>query len=371
MSETLKSPVRVGIIGCGQIAQHHMRNYAKMPDVRMVAACDIIEERAAKAQQDFNIPCRHVKFRELLARDDIDAVDVCLHNNLHAPVTIAALKAGKHVYCEKPMAGSYCDALAMFKTAQRCKRRLHIQLGTLYANETQAARELIEAGELGEVYYARVTGFRRRGRPYVDGYGSENFVRKSVAGGGALYDMGVYHIAQMLYLLGNPAPVRITGKTFQKLDMDAARRKFSGYSVEEMAVGFVRFEGDLTMDVIEAWAVNLDSFEGSFLVGDRAGVRLNPFGFFRAYGHLDVSGSANMDAARYRWNNVRGDGIYYSDSQQHWISALLGRCELLPTAAIALNTMLISEGIYMAAQRNCEIAAGEVQRSSKSTALPV
>lgn len=371
MSESLKSPVRVGIIGCGQIAQHHMRTYAKMPDVRMVAACDIIEERAARAQQDFGIPHRHVKFRELLKRDDIDAVDICLHNNLHAPATIAALEAGKHVYCEKPMAGSYFDALAMLKTAQRCKRRLHIQLSTLYANETQAARELIDRGELGELYYARVTGFRRRGRPYVDGYGSENFVRKAVSGGGALYDMGVYHIAQMLYLLGNPQPVRITGRTFQKLDMDEKRRRFAGYSVEEMAVGLVRFGGDLTMDIIEAWAVNLDNFEGSFVVGDRAGVRLSPFGFFRGYGNIDISGTANMDAARYRWNNVQGDGIHYADSQGHWVSALLGRCELLPTAQIALNTMLISEGIYLAAQKDRELTAAEVRKLSNSTALRI
>src|SRR5437667_4460895 len=131
------------------------------------------------------------------------------------------------------MAGSYRDAAAMLQTAKTTGKKLSIQLATLYSNETRAAKELIDAGELGELYFARSTGWRRRGRPFVDGYGTATFVQKRHSAGGALYDMGVYHISQMLYLLGNPQVTRVSGKTYQKLDMDAKRKSRSGYDVEE------------------------------------------------------------------------------------------------------------------------------------------
>src|SRR5215204_4665105 len=114
-------PIRVGIIGCGQIAQTHLTQYAKMSgeDVKVVAVADVNEVCARTTSQKFSVANVHTDFRELLKRDDIDAVDVCLHNNLHRPVTELALRAGKHVYCEKPMAGSYRDAAAMLETAKQ------------------------------------------------------------------------------------------------------------------------------------------------------------------------------------------------------------------------------------------------------------
>jgi predicted dehydrogenase len=96
--------VKLGIIGVGQIGKLHLERYAKIPDVEMVAACDIDAPELRRVSELHQIPHTYEKFRDLLERDDLEAVDVCLHNNLHAPVTIAALEAGKHVYCEKPMA---------------------------------------------------------------------------------------------------------------------------------------------------------------------------------------------------------------------------------------------------------------------------
>ena len=246
--------------------------------------------------------------------------------------------------------------------------QLSIQLSTLYATETRAAKELIDAGELGELYFARSTGFRRRGRPYVDGYGTPTFVQKRNSAGGALYDMGVYHISQILYLLGNPKVKRISGKTYQKTDMDAKRRQTSGYDVEELGIGLVRFDGDITMDLVEAWAIHLGEFESSYVVGNKGGVKLNPFGFYKSYGNLNIDGTTNLDAAKFRWSNVQGDWDVYSGSQQHWIAALQGKVELLPTAQIALNTMLISEGIYLSNERNAEVSAEDVEKASKSSA---
>jgi len=363
--------VRIGIIGCGQIAQHHMRTYKDLPDAKLVMCADINADAANAAKETYGFEHATTDFRELIARDDIDAVDVCLHNNMHMPATVAVLEAGKHAYCEKPMAGSFIDAQTMLETARRTGKHLHIQLATLYTNETLAARELIEMGELGHLYHARSVGHRRRGRPFVDGYGTPTFVQKRFSSGGALYDMGVYHISRMLFLLGNPDVQRVSGKTYQETDMDARRRESSGYDVEELGMGFVRFGGGVTMDVIESWAIHLDSLGSSAIVGSKGGIQLDPFGFYRSYGNLNVSGSADLGTARFRWNNVDGTGAFYANSQAHWLSALQGKCELWPTAEIALNTMLISEAIYLSNELGREVTADEVRAASESTAVAI
>jgi predicted dehydrogenase len=364
-----EAKIRVGIIGCGQIAQHHMRTYKNIPDAEMVVCCDLNEEVAKRASENFGIPDHVTDFRAVLARPDVDAVDVCLYNNLHAPITIAALEVGKHVYCEKPMAGSYVDAEAMLEKARETGKHLHIQLSTLYLNEARAARYLIDRGELGHIYHARSTGFRRRGRPYVDGYATPPFVQKKHAAGGALYDMGVYHIAQMLFLLGNPKVVRVSGKIYQEIEMDEKRREISQYDVEELGTGFVRFENQLTLDIIEAWAINLDKFEGSSIVGSKAGIRLDPFGFYQNIGDIAMFSSADLGSAAFRWATLGETGEYYSDSQKHWIAALQGKVPLISTAEIALNTMLISEAIYLSDKLEREVTADEVREASQSTAI--
>ncbi len=369
MTTVRNNPVRIGMIGCGQIAQSHLREYSKIPEAKIVACADIDEGAARRAAELSGAEFATTDFRALLARDDVDAVDVCLHNNFHMPATVTALEAGKHVYCEKPMAGSLADAQNMLDTSKRTGKLLHIQLAQLYSNATRAAKTLIDAGELGEVYHARSNGFRRRGRPYVDGYGTPTFVQKRNSAGGALYDMGVYHISQILFLLGNPKVERVSGKTYQKIDMDAARREKSGYDVEELGVGFVRFSGDLTMDLFESWAANLDSVEGSCVLGSKAGVRLDPFGFFQNLGDLELKSTADLGSAKFRWDNVHGDTAGLGSSQEHWIAALLGRTALLPTAEIALNTMLVSEAVYLSSKLGREVTADETARASASTAV--
>jgi len=172
--------VRIGVIGVGQIGKLHIDNYKKIADAEIVAVADINEKEAKRVAGVHNIPNVYSDFRKLLKRDDIEAVDVCLHNNFHMPAAVAALKAGKNVYCEKPMAGAYRDAADMLKTAREKKKKLSIQLSTVFANETKAAKSLIDGGNLGKLYHARSTGFRRRGRPFVDGYGTPPSCRKKI-----------------------------------------------------------------------------------------------------------------------------------------------------------------------------------------------
>jgi predicted dehydrogenase len=362
-------PIRLGIIGVGQIGKHHLREYQKIPGAQLVAASDVNADELKRVAAEFKIPHTYGDFREMLKRDDIQAVDVCLHNNFHRPMTCAALEAGKNVYCEKPMAGSYIDALAMYETAKACKRKLSIQLSTLFAKETKIAKHLIREHRLGKVYHARSTGFRRRGRPFVDGYGTSSFVQKRVAAGGALYDMGVYHIAQMLWLLDLPKVARISGKVYQETGMDEGRRKKSGYDVEELGLGFVKFKSKLTLDIIESWAIHLNSFEGSSIVGSKGGIRLNPFSFHTTMSDVETDATFQVDSVDWRWHQLDAEQNAYDGPQQHWIAALQGRVDLMPTAELALETMLISEGIYLSDTLGREVTAQEIQENSKSSAV--
>ena len=362
---------RIGIIGVGQIGKGHVRTYKGMPHVEIAAIADIDEAEARRVAGENGIASVYSDFRELLARADIGAVDVCLHNNFHMAATVAALEAGKHVFCEKPMAGAYIDAERMLTAARERGLMLSIQNREYFSKETKAAKALIDGGHLGKLYHARSTGHRRRGRPFVDGYGSPFFVQKETASGGALYDMGVYHISTALYLLGNPEVLRISGKTYQEMAMDPARRRRSGYNVEELGLGFVRLADNITLDIIEAWAIHMNAFEGSFVVGSEGGVRLNPFGYFHSAGDLELDAAANLDSFAFRLHNVREQGDVYDGEQQHWIAAVEGRVELLPTAEIALNCMLISEGIYLSNRLGREVSAEEVKAASVSTAAEI
>ncbi|MEK8127631.1 Gfo/Idh/MocA family oxidoreductase [Paenibacillus filicis] len=370
--------VRIGIIGAGLIGKAHLRNYANIPDAEVVAICDLNEQEARKVAEQFQIPNVYSDFRELLKRDDIEAVDVCLHNNLHAPVTIAAFQAGKEVYCEKPIAGSYQDGAVMLEAAKEYGKLLHIQLGTLYRKETKAAKALIDGGMLGNIYHARATGHRRRGRPFIDGYGTPAFLNKSIAAGGALIDMGVYHIAQMLYLMDTPKVLRISGKGYREIDMDPKRSQEAVFDVEELGLGFIKFEGGATLDVYEAWSIHLGGIEGCSIVGSKGGVKmpaysdqavLAPFSYHTTACDIDLNCTVNLDEMDGRWNHLKENYDAYQSSQHHWVAVLQGRVDLLPTAHIALQTMLISEGIYLSDQLGREISVEEITEHSKSTAI--
>jgi predicted dehydrogenase len=364
----MSDKVRIGIIGVGQIGKHHINQYKEVPEAEIVAVADIRADEAARVAQEHSIPSVYTDYRELLARDDVQAVDVCLHNRLHAPVTIAALEAGKNVYCEKPMSWVYAEAKAMYDTARRVGKMLHIQLATLYSPEARAAKRLIEDGHLGELYYAKSSHYRRRGRPYVDGYGTAQFVQKETAGGGAMLDMAVYHIARLMWLLGNPALISVSGSIYQKLDnMYPDRKKNGGYNVEELGIGLVRLAGGITYFIEEAWAIHADQPDGDHVFGSSAGLRVEPFGYFTTLSDLEMDATFDLAEGDWRWHQCIPDTAGYDNSQRHWIWAQLGRVPLLDTAGLALKTAQITEGVYLSAHLGREVTAEEIEKTPVGT----
>ena len=366
-------PINIALIGTGIIAHTHAEKYRAIKGVNIVAACDIDEAKLNAFCDKWDIPHRYTDYRKLLERDDITAVDVNLHNNLHAPISIAVMAAGKHCYCEKPMAGSYTDAVAMKQAAAKYGVKLHIQLAMLYGSHMLCAKRLIESGRLGKLYHARSYGYRRRGRPFVDGYAEKEFVQQEWGGHGALYDMGVYHISQLLYLLGTPKVSRVSGSIYQELAMD--RRAESGFDVEEMGVGLVKFENGLTLNILESWAIHGGQFPPSSIHGSEGGLQFisnHEQGSLTLFSEIEgypATTTLDVAAEHYRRRKIDPSIGMYMESQAHWISVLRGQCKPIDTPHIALETMLISEGIFLSSQLGREVTAEEIPELCKSNAI--
>jgi predicted dehydrogenase len=364
----MTTKTKVAIIGVGQIGKRHVETYAPMTDVEIVAIADVDEAEASRVAAKHGIANVYTNFRERLKRNDIAAVDVCLHNNFHAPVAIAAMEAGKDVFCEKPMAGAYADALKMREASQRLGRRLQIQCYDIFNKEGKATKRLIDGGHLGKLYYARSHGYRRRGRPFVDGYGTSNFVRKATASGGAMYDMGVYHLISTMYFLGNPDVLTISGATHQEISMYDDRRASSGYDVEELGLGFVRLSGGISLAIEESWAMHYEDSESTKILGSQGGIRLHPFKFFTTVADMEMDATFDLDTANWRWHQTQPEPDTHDSPQRHWIATLQGRTPGIDMASLALKHMLISEGIYLSQKLGREVTPDEVAAHSVSTA---
>ena len=160
--------VRIGVVGCGGIANgKHMPNLAKIPEVEMVAFCDIIPERAEKAAKKFGTEDAktYTDYKELIKDETIDVIHVCTPNRSHSFITIDSLEAGKHVMCEKPMAKTYAEAKAMYEASVRTGKLLSIGYQNRQCGENLYAKAVCDAGEIGEIYYAKAVAIRRRAVP--------------------------------------------------------------------------------------------------------------------------------------------------------------------------------------------------------------
>ena len=199
--------VRVGVVGAGNISHNaHLPAYKSVTNAKVVAICDLDIERAKKAAEDFDIPHYYDSVTEMLANEDIDAVDICTWNSAHAPVAIEAANAGKHVICEKPLTVSVENAEKIAAAIKANGVKFMLAVPGRFGNKNQYIRKMLDSGELGEVYFGKTAYVRRRGTPY--GW----FTDKKTSGGGPIIDIGIHGIDAAWYLMGNPKPVRISAQ---------------------------------------------------------------------------------------------------------------------------------------------------------------
>ena len=251
--------LNVGIVGCGGIANNkHLPAMKRVGKFNIVAFCDLIEERAVKAKEDFGTPdARIYTDYQDLVQEDLDAVYVLTPNSSHAPVAIAAMKAGKHVMCEKPMAKTFAEAQEMVQTAKETGRILTIGYQNRYRGDSQYLKKTCVNGDLGEIYYAKAHAIRRRAVPT---WGV--FLDADKQGGGPLIDIGTHALDLTLWMMDNYEPASVTGFVFRKL----ADQKDTGnawgdwdpeiFTVEDSAFGFIKMKNGATIHLEAAWALN-------------------------------------------------------------------------------------------------------------------
>ena len=274
---------KIAVIGVGGISEMHIASYLRNPDVELYAFCDINEKRLHEVGEKYGISRLYTDKDEMLrALPEIDAVSVCTWNSAHAPCAIAALNAGKHVLCEKPMATCAAEAQEMLDAAKKAGKLLMVGFVRRYERGSTLLRQLVSQDFFGELYYAKATYLRRNGNP--GGW----FGDKSRSAGGPLIDLGVHVIDLTRYLMGNPRPVSVYGATFQKLfnrpniiTPKAYNSTSAGPNdicdVEDLASAMIRFDNGAVLQVEASFSLNLKEDTGSVqLFGTKGGARLSP-----------------------------------------------------------------------------------------------
>ena len=287
--------MKVAVIGCGTIANAaHIPAYMKNPDVEIKYFCDIIPERAQKFVQDCGCGQAVTDYHDILADPEVEAVSVCVPNDRHAPIAIACMRAGKHVLCEKPAARTYAEALAMQTVQHETGMTLNIGVVNRFNESVRRIKKEIDAGRLGEVYHVYVSFRAHRSIPGLGG----DFTTKAVAGGGALIDWGVHYLDIVMYCLGDPRPVTVSGETFCKLGRDIAgytcksmwagpRKPGGTYDVDDSVTALIRTQGPV-LSVHGAWAQNIGQTEQYIdFMGDKGGIRLDYGGYYTFYNAED------------------------------------------------------------------------------------
>ena len=357
--------LRIGIVGLGFIATgKHLPGLAAHPDLaEVVGFCDFELDKAEKAKAQYGSADAYTTtdYTQLLADPSIDVIHVCTWNVSHAEIACAALEAGKHVLCEKPMAITGADARRMAETAERTGKKLSVGFQNRFRPENQFLARAVAEGRLGEIYAAQAHAVRRRGVPT---WGV--FTDKEKQGGGPLIDLGGHAIDLALWYMDNYEVASVTGVVNHKL-ADKPEGNMMGpwdpaaYTVEDSAFGFVRFTNGASLYVESSWALNVaDSREACVtLCGTEGGADT-----------AQVTGSPNLKVTL---NSVQGGGLVKTspevgavvfspgklplsgmdqaavDEAGSWLTAIITDSEPLVTAHQACVVTEILDAIYTSA----------------------
>jgi predicted dehydrogenase len=357
-----KNKLKIGIIGCGGIAeQKHMPALAKLGQLaEMTAFCDVVEDKAIKAAQQFGTQEARVytDYKELLQDETIDVVHVLTPNLQHSFITVDALEAGKHVMCEKPMAINSVEAKKMLDAAKRTGKKLTIGYQNRFRDDSEVLYKASRAGEFGDIYMAKAHAIRRRAVPT---WGV--FLDIDQQGGGPLIDIGTHALDLTLWCMDNYKPISVTGSVFHKLSDKYEGNLFGPWNpetfeVEDSAFGFIKMENGATIILECAWALNTTDVREAMtsLCGTEGGAEMkaNPTGggtpelvFNSAkYGKLVETRPATGGIA-YFDSGAEDPGV---KEARQWLECIINDTEPLVKPEQAYVVTQILEAIYTSAK---------------------
>ena len=277
--------LRIGIIGCGWIADAHMKAYQNQPDVEIVAGADLVPGKAAKFFEKHGVEgvkTDYASHKEMLDDESLalDAVSICTYNRQHAEPAIYALKRGVNVLLEKPFTVTLDEAVEVMRAEKESGKVLSIGFQPRLDANMQMIKKICQSGELGEIYYIQTGGGRRRGIPTPFG---TTFIEDKTAGLGALGDIGCYSLDMVLNAIGYPKPLTVSGyksnffgtcPTYSGYRADKREEYSKLFAVDDFAAAFVRLEGDIILDFRIAWAMNMDTPGDTIILGTKGGLRI-------------------------------------------------------------------------------------------------
>ena len=347
-----QSPVfNVAVIGAGAIGIDHIRSFQQHPSARVVGLAEVSPERGKEAADTYDIPTLVTDYQDLLRRKDIDVVSIALPNFLHASVGLEALKAGKHLMVDKPMATNAKDATKLINEAKKRRRRLMVGQNMRFSPEVQTARHLINQGKLGDVYHAKTCWSRRSGIPRIGSW----FTQKQFAGGGCTYDIGVHALDRALFLMGEFEAAAVSGQTYSQLgprgrgdgnwgkgEID----KKAKFDVDDLAIALIKLKSGRTVLLEASWAAHLPEhdFFTSQVFGTDAGIMLNPLRLIRPSRSGYITEEISPTTPLVNENRM-----------VHFIDVLLGKAEpyVKPTESLAVQKIL--DAIYKSAASGREV----------------
>ncbi len=352
--------LRVGIIGCGGIANgKHLPAIKKEGSADIVAFCDIVEQRAADAAKKYGTEDAKVftDYQELL-KLELDAVYVCTPNRSHCEITVAALEAGKHVMCEKPMAINHSEAMMMVEAAKRTGKLLTIGYQNRYRPDSTYLKQECEAGELGDIYYAKAKAIRRRAVPT---WGV--FLNEFEQGGGPLIDIGTHALDLTLWTMNNYKPKSVVGTVYHKLNGETQPANAFGawkpeeFTVEDSAFAFIVMEDGATITLEASWALNtLDVHEAkTVLCGTKAGADMQ--------NGLTINGTKHNRQYELKPELTAGGVAFFEGGtpapevmeQQIFLKAIRGEGELVVLPEQAAVVTQILDAVYQSAREGKQI----------------
>lgn len=344
--------LRLGFIGMGGIANHHANLYKKIGGVDLVCGCDIRQAALDHFQNTHGIQNLYLDFKKMLKEfKDVDAIDVCTPNGVHAPAAIAAAEAGKDVFCEKPMAMSAKEAQAMADAAKRNKVKFVMGFQHRYEPRSAAIREQVEAGRFGKILYVRAQALRRRGIPNWGVFG-----QKKLQGGGPMIDIGVHILDTAYSMIGYPNPVTATGNTFTYMGNKKSNVKsawagwdYKTYTVEDLAVGMIRFDNGCMLTIESSFVAHIehDIFTVQ-IMGEKGGAEWSTSNMFFDHGTYMMNAKPSYLGNWDMWDyKMRHAVEVFRDGRKNECPAEHG---------VAVQKML--DGIYASAAAGKEVTIG-------------
>lgn len=345
--------LKVGVIGVGGIARTHMPGWAASPQAEVVAGCDIDEPVLQAWGAQHNVAKLVTRWQDLVADPDIDIIDVCTPNYLHAGMAIGALESGKHVLCEKPLAPTPGEIRQMIGARDRSRRMLMTAQHFRFRGSTRAMKAELDGGVMGDIYHARSWLLRRYAvpaRPW--------FKQKEFSGGGPCIDIGVHILDLTLWFMGHPRPVSVSGVAPARLAHQEGAfslwgGKISGeFTVEDFATAFVRFDNGATLILEVSWMLHhdIETTEDMqmWLYGTKAGCHWPKCEFYQSN---NVSGQLYNRALKVTKDQLEA----HAQECVEFAQAVADGAPSPVPAEQSLTVMSILDGIYRSQQTGCEV----------------